>query len=102
METNKKIRKEVPPEAEAPSPQSDGPLKVFRIEDVLVSVFARDRKLQGSVVTFYSVSFSRSYKDSNGERKYTKNFDADDLGALVTLVQQASEFIGSRRTERPE
>ena len=65
-----------------------------------MSVFARDRKLQGSIVTFYSVSFSRSYKDSAGERKYTKNFDADDLGALVTLIQQASEFIHGRREER--
>ena len=100
METNKKIRKDAP--KEATPPQSDGPVKVFRVEDVSVSVFARDRKLQGSIVTFYSVSFSRSYKDSNGERKYTKNFDADDLGALVTLVQQASEFISSQRSERAE
>lgn len=77
-----------------------GPLKVFRIEDVSVSVFARDRRFQGSEITFYSVSFSRSYKDNDGIRKYTKNFDAEDLGALVTLIQQASEFIHSHRDER--
>ncbi len=85
---------------EQPVPESKGPLRVFRIEDVSASVFARERKLQGSVVTFYSVSLTRSYKDNDGVRKYTKNFDADDLGQLVTVIQQASEFITSERSER--
>jgi hypothetical protein len=58
---------------EKPIPPADGPVKVFRVEDVSASVFARARKVQGSEVTFYSVSFSRSYKDAAGQRKYTKN-----------------------------
>jgi hypothetical protein len=74
-----------------------GPVRVFRIEDISVSVFARDRMLQGVPVTFYSVSFSRSYKGADGQRKYTKTFDADNLGALVSLSQQASEFIRGRQ-----
>ena len=75
-------------------------MKVFRIEDVSASVFARDRKLRDSTVTFYGVSLSRSYKDADGTWKYAKNFDAEDLGKLVGVIQQASEFIQSERSER--
>lgn len=80
----------------------DAPLKTFRIEDVSASIFARNRRVQGSEVTFYSVSLSRSYKDKDGVRRFVKSFDAEDLGALSTLIQQASGFIASRRGERGE
>ena len=43
--------------------------------------------------TFYSVSFSRSYKSASGDWRYTKNFDREDLGKIVTLCQQAAEYI---------
>jgi hypothetical protein len=95
METIKKNKK-VLPQSEDKQP-SITPLKVFRIDDVSVSVFARDRQVQGEDVTFYSVSFSRSYQDANGVRQYTKSFDAEDLGKLVSLIQQCSEFIQSRQ-----
>ena len=72
---------------------TSGPVKVLRIDDVSVSIFARDRKVNGETLTFYSVSFSRSYADRNGKRKYTKNFDVEDLGKIMTLAKQASEFI---------
>jgi hypothetical protein len=70
-----------------------GPLKVFRIDDVSVSVFARDRKVNGEDVTFYSASLSRSYRDADGSRKYTSFFDEEDLGKVMTLAKQASEFM---------
>ena len=70
-----------------------GPLKVFRLEDVSASIFARDREVKGADRTFYSVSFSRSYLDQEGKRKYTKNFDLEDLGKIMSLAKQASEFI---------
>jgi len=43
--------------------------------------------------TYYSASFSRSYKDASGSRKYTKNFDSEDLGSVMALAQQASELV---------
>lgn len=91
MENAKKKKKDVL------APKEAGPLKVLRIEDVSASIFARDRKVKGEDITFYSVSFSRSYKGADGERKYTKNFDAEDLGAVMSLAKQASEFIQSKR-----
>lgn len=75
----------------------NGPIKVFRLDDVSVSLFARERSFQGRPATFFSASFSRSYKDAAGERKYTKNFDADDLGKVAELCKMAADHIDSLR-----
>jgi hypothetical protein len=39
------------------------------------------------------VSTERSYKLPGQPWKYTRSFDAADLGDLVKVVQQADEFI---------
>jgi len=69
------------------------PLKTFVLDSVSASIFARDRVVRGRPRTFYSVSFTRSYKDASGQFKYTKSFDVDDLGAVVSCAQQASEYL---------
>jgi hypothetical protein len=66
------------------------------------SLFARDRQVQGQPRTFYSASFSRSYKDASGTWKYTKNFDIEDLGKIVALCHQASEYIDGLRQPEPK
>ena len=73
--------------------KSIGPVKVFKAEDVSASVFVRDVPVKGEVRTFYSVSFSRSYRDSKNERRYVKSFNLEDLGKVVTVAQQADEYI---------
>lgn len=94
---NKKKKMEVPvPATDAPV-ESKGPFKVFRIDDVSVSVFSRDRVVKGETVTFYSASFSRSYKDASGAWKYTNYFDSEDLGKVMALAKDASEFIQAKR-----
>ena len=72
------------------------PIKVLRIEDVSASVFSRERLVTGQPITYYSVTFSRSYKDKAGTRQYAKTFNADDLGKLMMLAQQSREFIQSK------
>ena len=69
------------------------PAKVIRIDDVSASIFAREVTARGETKTFYSVSFSRSYKDSSGTWRYAKSFDLEDLGKIVSLCQQAETFI---------
>jgi hypothetical protein len=91
MDNAKKKNKEVP------APEAEGPVKVMRNGDVSASIFARDRQVKGEDVTFYSVSFSRSYRTAEGVRKYTKNFDVEDLGTVMALAKEASEFIESKR-----
>ena len=72
------------------------PVKVFRMDEVSASIFARKGVVQGEPVTFHSVSFSRSYKDAKGERHYTKNFDSRDMSKIMLLAKQAGEFIDTR------
>lgn len=96
MENFKKKTKDVPAPADSAS-HSSGPVKVLRMDDVSASVFARSTVVQGEPVTFHSVSFSRSYRDAKGERKYSKNFDPEDLGKVMALAKQASEFIDAER-----
>ncbi len=69
------------------------PIETFRVEDVSASVWSREFVVQGQPKTFYSVSFERSYKDANGQYRYTKSFDQDSLGKVVTVAQRAAEFI---------
>lgn len=69
------------------------PVAVVRVEDCSASIWARQHPVQGEAKTFYSVTLERSYKDRDGAWRYTKSFDADSLGKVVDLCQQASETI---------
>jgi hypothetical protein len=69
------------------------PAATIRVDDCSVSIWAREFVVRGEPKVFYSVTFERSYKDRDGGWKYTKSFDADSLGKIVTLCQQAEEKI---------
>jgi hypothetical protein len=75
------------------------PLKVIRIDDVSASIFDRKVMVRGEEQTFYSISFTRSYRDSSGKWNYVKSFGLDDLGKLVTVAQQSDVFIRDRLKE---
>ena len=75
------------------------PAKVIRIDDVSASVFVREHTVKGETRVFYSVSFSRSYKDSSGTWRYAKSFDLEDLGKIVSLCQQADTYIREQMAE---
>lgn len=94
METSAKNKK-VPAKAEASVTHeaTRAPIKMIRVEDCSASIWQREHAVQGKPVTFYSVTLERSYKDRDGAWKYTKSFDPDTLGRIVTLCQQASEYI---------
>lgn len=69
------------------------PIKTIRVDDCSVSIWVREATVRGEALKFYSCSFERSYKDRDGSWKYTKSFDCESLGKVVTLCQQASEAI---------
>ncbi len=69
------------------------PLKTFRSGNASATVWPRKAVIRGEECTFYSVSAERSYKLPGQPWKYTRSFDAADLGDLVKVVQQADEFI---------
>jgi hypothetical protein len=90
MDTKKKDK--ASKEAKA-APAANGPIKVFLEDVVSGSIFAREVKVRGEMRTFYSVSFSRSYTDADGVRKYVKTFNLEDLGKVAAVAQHADEYI---------
>jgi hypothetical protein len=95
MDSNKKKKEAAPAAAPASPDAKRTPIKTIRVEDVSASVWTRQHPVQGETRTFYSVTLERSYKDRDGAYRYTKSFDADDLGKVVAACQQASEFIAA-------
>jgi len=94
MDGNKKKKDGSTKEQPAASPDAKrGPVKTITLENVHASIFVREHVVQGEPHKFYSVSFTRSYKDASGRYQYTKSFDLDDLGRLITVATQAAEFI---------
>jgi hypothetical protein len=88
METNNKQKT-----LKTAAPAANGPIKVFLIDDISSSVFAREVPTKAGQRTFYSVSFSRSFVDSKGVRQYVKTFDREDLGKVAQVAQQADEYV---------
>lgn len=80
--------------ATPPSPDAKKkPVATIRCEDCSASIWAREHLVHGKPKQFFSVSLERAYKDSSGAWKYTRSFDPDSLGKIVSLCQQASEAI---------
>lgn len=97
-----KTRKDAP-SAPAKVEQQDvsrRPLKTIRVDDVSASIWARERTVRGKVMVFYSVTCERSYRDANGQWRYTKSFDPESLGSLVEAVQRSSDHL--RTLAEPE
>jgi hypothetical protein len=69
------------------------PVHTLRLDDCSASVWAREVTTQGAPRTFYSVTLERSYKDRDGTWKYVKSFDAESLGKVMSLCQQAGEYV---------
>lgn len=99
MEATAKMKSKAAPsrveEQKAPASQEAkrAPIKTFLEEDVSASIFSRQVVYKGQHKTFYSISFSKSYKDLSDEYKYTKNFDVQDLPKVVIVAQKAAEYL---------
>ncbi len=97
MENSKKktSRKEDTAAPAASQEEKRRPLKSFTQANVSASVWFRDHQVKGQMTRFYSVTFERSYRDNTGKFRYTRSFNPDDLGALVSLCQQTGDYIQS-------
>jgi hypothetical protein len=78
------------------------PVHTIRVEDVSCSIWERTVTIQGMPRQFWSCTFERSYKDRNGAWRYTKTFDWDSLGKLVSAAQQASQWITAQQYPQAE
>jgi hypothetical protein len=64
-----------------------------RVGDISASIWSRDHLVRGESRTFYSLTLERSFRDRDGAYRYTRSFDPDSLGSLVTAIQKADEFL---------
>lgn len=78
------------------------PEKSFRVDDCSASVWAREHVVQGKPRVFRTITLERSFKDRDGAWRYTKSFDSDSLGKIVTLCQQVDEYIADLRRHEAE
>lgn len=76
-----------------PSPEKRKPIKSFILNNVSASVWARDHQVRGEARRFYSVTIERSYRDASGKYLYTRSFNPEDLGTLMSLCQQVGEYL---------
>jgi hypothetical protein len=97
MENSKKktSRKEDTAAPAASQVEKSTPIKSFSQGNVSASVWHRDHLIKGQMTRFYSVTFERSYRDNTGKFRYTRSFNPDDLGALMSLCQQTGDYIQS-------
>jgi hypothetical protein len=70
------------------------PLKKFRIGSISATVWENDGKNQdGQSVTFKTVNFERSYKDSNGVWQTTTTLRTGDLPKAALVINKAYEYL---------
>ncbi len=67
------------------------PIRTFRVDNVSASVWAKTITKMNTF-TVYSISFQRHY-EAQGEQKYTGYFNPGDLPKIVSLCQQAEQYI---------
>ncbi len=94
---NKDVAATKAAENSAPQEAKRRPEHTFRVDDVSASIWVREHLVRGQATKFWSVTMERSYKDAAGQWRYTKTFDAESLGKIVALCQQASEYIGRQQ-----
>ena len=69
------------------------PEKVFRSGDVVASVWANKRRVNGELVTFKSVSVAKRYQDKDGEWKTAHSYNAQDLKDQLVVAQAAINYL---------
>ena len=94
---NKDVAATKAAENSAPQEAKRRPEHTFRADDVSASIWVREHLVRGQATKFWSVTLERSYKDAAGGWRYTKTFDPDSLGKVVSLCQQASEYIAGQQ-----
>jgi len=88
-------------EATAVATKAKKPIKVVRLDDVSVSVFANEREIDGERVTFYNLAMSKSYQKGSETRR-TQSFGSGDVAKLIFCLKEAGDFVDSMKSPNPE
>ena len=68
------------------------PIHKFRAGQIVLSVWANEKKIDNQLKTWNSISLEKCYKDGE-EWKTTQTFNASDMGNMELLIRKASELI---------
>jgi hypothetical protein len=93
-------KKKNPPPAGDAQAAKRAPIKVFTADDVSAAVFAHSHQVRGEMRTYYSITFTRWYRDRGGKNRYVNSFGLEDLGKVITVAQQADQYL--RELPQPE
>lgn len=77
------------------------PVKRFRCGPIAASIWQDSRVHNSQVVTFYSISIDKAYKDGE-EWKYTNSFSAEDLPKIALVANEAYKHIRLTSAETDE
>jgi hypothetical protein len=81
---------------------SNKPAHSIRLSPVKATIWANQREQNESSDgrPFYTVSFTRTYKDAAGNWQDSTNFSRDDLLLLAKLADEAHSWIYSRQAPK--
>ena len=68
------------------------PVKRFRCGPIAASIWQDSRVHNNQVVTFYSISIDKAYKDGE-EWKHAKTFAAEDLPKVCIVAEEAYKHL---------
>ncbi len=74
------------------------PERIFKAGPVRASVFQNKIVHDGKPVTFPKVVIEVRYKDKSGEWKGTNSLSINDLPKAILALQQAYEYLTTRRS----
>ena len=72
------------------------PIKNYRLGGVDCAIWENEH----SGKKFYSFSFSRSYKDKEGNWKTSGNFNLQDIGNLISICQRLQDRAIKERVQK--
>src|SRR5207249_4308259 len=91
-----------PPPAAVPTPPPPGgnrPAREIRLGRIRATMWRNHHSEQG---TWFSVTFSRSYKDKEGQWKNATSYGMDDLLVLAEIARMAFHWIHEERLKPQE
>lgn len=68
------------------------PIRTFRVDNVSAAVWARTI-VRAETFTVYSITLESHYEDDKGNQKYSGFFRPNELPKIVSLCQQAEQYI---------
>ncbi len=79
----------------------DKPLWHFHAGSVRASIWENERDINGKTFTVRDLTFSKRYRDVNGEYKNTTKYSANDIPKAMLVLQKAYEQMVTGFEDEP-